>query len=68
MVKTEAIAERQVEWIPDGWDWASRKTGVVRDGGLQGSITLDYYFLNKDIDGAIEFLKQIKRAMAETKK
>ncbi len=65
-----AIAERQVEWTPNGWGWSSRKECIIRDGEIVngGMPLLDYYFLNKDIDGAIEFLQAIKRAMAETKK
>ncbi len=69
-VKVMAIAERNIEWQPRGWDWSSRKNCIVRNGeiGTGGMPLLDYYLLNKDIDGAIEFLQAIKRAMAETKK
>ncbi len=67
IIETTAIAERQVEWTPKGWDWSSRKLVIVRNGGIKEMPLLDYYFLNKDIDGAIEFLQAIKRAMKESK-
>ncbi len=62
------IAERQIQWIPIGWDFFSRKGAVVRDGKLETTLSLDGYFVTADIDGAIEFLQAIKRAMAETRK
>ena len=67
-IKLESIAERRVEWIPNGWDWSSNKTAIIRDGKLEIMPLLDHYFVEKDPDGAIEFLQAIKRAMAETRK
>jgi len=37
-VKVMAIAERQIEWIPNGWDWGSRKQCIVRDGKIAREI------------------------------
>lgn len=57
-----------MDWIPDGWDRDSRKSAIIRDGEITTMPVIEGYFLNKDIDGAIEFLQSIKRAMAETTK
>lgn len=67
-VTTEAIAERQVEWIPQGYGWSSRKTAIIRDGKIDQFPGIAGYFVEKDPDGCVEFIQAIKRAMAETAK
>lgn len=67
-VKTESIAERQVEWIPKGYAWSSHKTAIIRDGKIDQFPKIDGYFVEADPDGCVEFIQAIKRAMAETRK
>ena len=68
MIETTAVLKRQIDWIPDEWSRSSRRTATIQDGILQEMSLLDYCFVQKDIDGAIEFLKAIKEAMTETSK
>jgi len=67
-ITVEAVAERQVEWVPKGWGKASRIVAIIRDGKIDRFPQVDGYFVEADPDGCIEFIRAIKRAMAETAK
>ena len=67
-VKTEVVNERQIEWIPKGYTWRNRKTAIIRDGALYHLPQLEAYLVEAGIDGCIEFIQAIKRAMDETAK
>lgn len=71
IVKTviiKAIAEGRVEWIPKGWGWSSRKTAIIRDGKIDQFPEIDSFFIEADPNGCVEFIRAIKRTMAETVK
>ncbi len=68
VVTTIAIVERQVKWIPKGWDECSKHICTVRDGKITEMPLIEAYFVDADPDGAIEFFEAIKRAKAESKK
>ena len=65
-VKTNATTERQVEWIPNGWDRGSLKVAIIRDGKVTRLDRIDDYFASADCSGAIDFFYAIKQAIADT--
>lgn len=67
-VETTAITEREVVWTPKGYGWPSHQVAIIQDGKLYQFPQIAGYLVEADLDGCIEFIQAIKKAMAETRK